>query len=291
MNAVTFGLTVTPSDPYAVLVKKWRFFEELGFDSVWHCDHLLRPNNPTYPLFEGWTLLAAIAAETSRIRMGTLVTSNVLRHPALLAQEAITVDHVSGGRLEFGIGCGWFEEEHERFGIPLFEPGPRVDRFSEAMEILDALLRGQTVSHEGEHYRLSEARLRPRPVQSPRPPFTLAAHRPRMMRIAARFADRWTSSGTLEEMGERSRFLDAECERIGRDPKEIMRSFRAGPSNPTCRGLPDLWSSPGAFSDVVGTLTEAGADEIIMDQPRPDQYPTVERIASEIIGPSRGGRA
>ncbi|MDE0189654.1 MAG: LLM class flavin-dependent oxidoreductase [bacterium] len=287
MKAVTFGLTVTPSDPYGVLVKKWRYFDELGFDSIWHCDHLLRPNNPTYPLFEGWTLLAAIAAETSRIRMGTLVTSNVLRHPALLAQEAITVDHVSEGRLEFGIGCGWFEEEHERFGIPLFEPGPRVDRFSEAMEIIDPLMRGETVSYEGRHYQLSEARLRPRPVQSPRPPFTLAAHQPRMMRIAARFADRWTSSGTLEEMGERSRFLDAECERLGRDPREVIRSFRAGPSNPTCRGLPDLWSSPGAFSEVMGKLTEAGADEIIMDQPRPDQYKTVERIASRFFGPSQ----
>lgn len=281
---------MTPSDPYPVLVRKWRRFDELGFDSIWHCDHLLRPNNPTYPLFEGWTLLAAVAAETSRIRMGTLVTSNVLRHPALLAQEAITVDHVSGGRLEFGIGCGWFEEEHERFGIPLFEPGPRVDRFEEAMEIIDPLMRGESVSFEGRHYRLREARLRPRPVQSPRPPFTLAAHRPRMMRIAARFADRWTSSGTLEEMSERSRFLDAECERIGRDPAEIIRSFRAGPSNPTCRGLPDLWSSPGAFSEVLGALKEAGADEIIMDQPRPDQYRTVERIASRFFGPGNRRR-
>ena len=156
-------------EPYPVLRKKWQYFEELGFESIWHCDHLLFTSDSTVPLFEGWTFLAAMAAETSRIRLGVLVSSNVLRHPALLAQEAITVDHISEGRLEVGIGCGWFEEEHERFGIPLYEPAVRVDKFEEALEIIDPLLRGETVSYEGRHYQLAEARLRPLPVQSPRP--------------------------------------------------------------------------------------------------------------------------
>ena len=224
MKGLRFGVTVVQSDPYPVLARKWRYFEELGFDSIWHCDHLLRSLDPTAPLFEGWTLLSALAAETSRIRVGALVSSNVLRHPALLAQQAITVDHVSEGRLELGVGCGWFEEEHRRFGIPLFEPGVRVDRFSEALKIIDPLLRGETVSHEGRHYQLSGARLRPRPVQRPRPPFTLAAHGPRMLRICARFADRWNSFGTVEEIAGRNRLLDQACERIGRDPTEISRS-------------------------------------------------------------------
>ena len=283
MRGMRFGLTVTPSEPYPVLADKWRYFDELGFDSVWHCDHLLRPNRPTDPLFEGWTLLSALSTRTSRIRVGLMVASNVLRHPALLAQEALTVDHVSGGRLEVGIGCGWFEEEHERFGIPLYEPPERVDRFEEAMEIIDRLLRGETVSHEGRHYQLSDAKLRPHPVQWPRPPLTLAAHRPRMLRIAARYADRWNSSGTPEEMGARSRYLDEECERIGRDPGEIIRSFRAGASNLGARGLPDIWSSPEAFGEVAGVFAEAGATELIIDQPRPDQYGTVEGIASGVM--------
>ena len=154
-NGLKFGIRVVQSDPYPVLANKWRHFEELGFDSIWHCDHLLRSLDPTAPLFEAWTLLAALAAETSRIRVGVLVSSNVLRHPALLAQQAITVDHISGGRLELGVGCGWFEEEHRRFGIPLYEPGVRVDRFSEALEIIDLLLVGKTVSHGGRHYQLS----------------------------------------------------------------------------------------------------------------------------------------
>ena len=153
------------------------------------------------------------------------MSSNVLRHPALLAQQAITVDHISEGRLELGIGCGWFEEEHRRFGIPLYEPGVRVDRFEEALEIIDLLLVGKTVSHGGRHYQLSEARLRPRPVQLPRPPFMLAAHGPRMLRICARYADRWNSFGTVEEMARRNRLLDEACERIGRDPTGISRSL------------------------------------------------------------------
>ena len=285
MKGLRFGVTVVQSDPYLVLARKWRYFEELGFDSLWHCDHLLRSLDPTAPLFEGWTLLAAMAAQTSRIRVGALVSSNVLRHPALLAQQAITIDHVSGGRLELGIGCGWFEEEHRRFGIPLPEPGPRVDRFAEALEIIDLLLRGETVSHEGRHYRLSEARLRPRPVQSPRPPFMLAAHGPRMLRICARFADRWNSFGTVGEIAERNRLLDEACERIGRDPTEISRSVHVEAFTTAPQGLPDVWESPGAFTEVVGRYAEAGMNEFTITQPRPEQYGVAERIASEVIGP------
>ena len=286
MKGTRFGIFAAQAEPYPVLVEKWRYFEELGFDSIWHPDHLLPPSDPTGPLFEGWTFLAAMAAETSRIRLGVLVGSNVLRHPALLAQQALTVDHISEGRLELGIGCGWFEEEHRRFGIPLYEPGVRVDRFSEALEIIDPLLRGETVSYEGRHYRLAEARLRPRPVQSPRPPLMLGAHRPRMLRICARFADLWNSGGTVGEMAARNRILDGACERIGRDPAEIIRSVHVGVSNMVSQGLPDVWSSADAFSEVVGRYAEAGVNMFILDRPRPDQYHTAERIASQVIAPS-----
>ena len=286
MKGTRFGIFAAQAEPYPVLVEKWRYFEELGFDSIWHPDHLLPPSDPTGPLFEGWTFLAAMAAETSRIRLGLLVGSNVLRHPALLAQQALTVDHISEGRLELGIGCGWFEEEHRRFGIPLFDPPERVDRFSEALEIIDPLLRGETVSYEGRHYRLAEARLRPLPVQSPRPPLMLGAHRPRMLRICARFADLWNSGGTVGEMAARNRILDGACERIGRDPAEIIRSVHVGVSNMVSQGLPDVWSSADAFSEVVGRYAEVGVNMFILDRPRPDQYHTAERIASQVIAPS-----
>ena len=284
---ILFGICTDQAEPYPVMVDRWRYFEELGFDSIWDCDHLLRPSNPSHPYFEGWTLLAALATQTTRIRVGVLVGSNTFRHPALLAQEAITIDHISEGRLELGFGAGWFVEEHRRFGIPFGDPPTLVDSFSEAVEIIDSLLRGEEVTHDGRYYQLRGARLRPRPVQSPRPPLTLGAHRPRMLAICARYADRWNSFGTVEEMAERNRLLDEACERIGRDPTEIIRSFYGWASNMAAQGLPDAWASPDAFTEVVGRYAEAGVNEFIMDQPRPEQFKIAERIASEVIEPSR----
>ncbi len=287
MEGITFGICTDQADPYPVLAKRWRYFEELVFDSIWDCDHFLRPSDPSGPYFEGWTLLAALAAETERIRVGVLVGSNTFRHPALLAQEAITIDHISDGRLEFGFGAGWFVEEHDRFGIPFDRPAVLVDRFAEAVEIIDALLRGERVTHEGRHYQLRDALLRPRPLQSPRPPFTLGAHRARMLAICARYADRWNSFGTVEQMAERNRRLDQACRRIGRDPSEIVRSFYGWASNMAAQGLPDAWESVDAFCEVVGRYAQAGVNEFIMDQPRPEQYRTAERIVSEVIEPAR----
>ena len=278
---IAFGVATGQTTPYRELVERWRYFEELGFDSIWHFDHFLQPFDTSLPYFEGWTLLAALAARTTRVRVGLLVACNTFRHPALLAQQAITLDHVSQGRLELGLGAGWFVEEHERFGVPLHEPGVRVDRFEEALEIIDRLLRGETVSYRGRHYRLDEARLRPRPVQSPRPPLTLGAHRPRMLGICARYADRWNSTGKVEQMAERNRLLDEACRRIGRDPAGIVRSVLAGITNLDSQGLPDAWSSVEAFTEVVGRYAESGVSELIFEPPRPEQYATAERIMSE----------
>ena len=282
---IRFGICTDQAEPYPVLVQRWRYFEELGFDSIWDCDHLLRPSNPSDPYFEGWTLLAALATQTSRIRVGVLVGSNTFRHPALLAQQAITIDHISQGRLELGFGAGWFVEEHDRFGIPFGDPPVLVERFEEAVEIIDALLRGETTSHQGRHYQLKEARLRPRPVQSPRPPLTLGAHRPRMLAICAQYADRWNSFGTVEEIAGRNRLLDEACLVIGRDPAQIIRSFYGWASSMAAQGLPDAWSSTGAFEEVVGRYAEVGVNEFIFDQPRPEQYQTAERIVSQVIEP------
>ena len=287
VGGIRFGICTDQADPYATLADRWRYYEDLGFDSVWNCDHFIRPSNPSGPYFEGWTLLAALAAQTTRIRVGVLVGSNTFRHPALVAQQAITIDHISGGRLELGLGAGWFLEEHERFGIPFDDPPVRVEMFGEALEVIDSLLRGRSTTHEGRHYQLRDARLRPEPIQSPRPPFTLGAHRPRMLKLCARFADRWNSYGSVEEMAERNRRLDEACREIGRDPTEIIRSFYGWVNDMESQGLPDPWSSPDAFSEVVGRLVEVGVNEFIFDQPRPEQFRTAERIASEVIGAGR----
>jgi F420-dependent oxidoreductase-like protein len=278
-----FGICTDQNLPFDKLLERWRYFESLGFDSVWDCDHFNQPSSPDGPYFEGWTLLAALAARTERVRIGVLVSSNTFRHPALLAQEAVTVDHISQGRLELGLGAGWFVLEHERIGIPFPPPRERVDRFHEAVQIVDSLLRNETTTFEGRYYRLENAHVWPAPVQKPRPPLTLGAHRPRMLRICAEYADSWNSYGTVEELRERNGILDDHCAAIGRDPHEIRRSFYGWASQMAEQGLPDPWESVGAFEDVVGRYREAGMDEFVIDQPRPEQFAVLERVAGDVV--------
>ncbi len=279
----TIGICTDQNQPYDTLTERWRMFEELGFDSLWDTDHFNQPSQPTGPFFEGWTLLSALAVHTVSIRIGVLVSSNTFRHPALLAQQAMTVDHVSSGRLTLGIGCGWYEEEHQRMGIEFDTPPERVDRFREAVEIVDSLLRNETTTYNGEYYQLDQAYVRPGPVQRPRPPLMLAAHRNHMLRICAQYADIWNSFGTVEEMAERNSILDEHCVSIGREPSEIRRSFYGWASKMTEQGLPDPWESPDAFEEVIEQYRAIGIDDFVIDQPRPDQQRTLERIAADTI--------
>ena len=278
-----FGICTDQNLPFETLVERWQYFEQLGFDSAWDCDHFNQPSRPDGPYYEGWTLLAALAARTERIRVGVLVSSNTFRHPALIAQMAVTVDHVSNGRLELGFGAGWFVPEHECFGIEFLPPGERVAQFREAVEIVDSLLRNETTTFAGRYYQLDGAYVRPAPVQKPRPPLTLGAHRTRMLRICAEYADSWNSFGTVDEIRERNQILDEHCAAIGRDPREITRSFYGWASNMTEQGLPDPWESAAAFEDVIGRYAEVGINEFVMDQPAPEQFGVLEQVASDVI--------
>src|SRR5215213_10300160 len=154
MRPPSFGIQTIPNRPYAELAERRRDCEALGFDSVWLPDHFVPTFRPELPLFEAWTLLAGLATVTSRIRVGILVSCNTFRHPALLAKEAATVDHISGGRLEFGIGTGWVEFEHEMFGIPYPDGPERASRFEEAVELIDRLMRREVSSFDGRYYQL-----------------------------------------------------------------------------------------------------------------------------------------
>src|SRR3712207_6157195 len=172
-QGLRFGLCTDQNLPYLTLVERWQYFESLGFDSLWDCDHLIQPSRPEGPYFEGWTLLAALAARTERVRVGVLVSSNTFRHPVLLAKEAVTLDHISNGRLELGVGAGWYVPEHEVYGIDFQPTAELVGRFREAVEILDRLLRAgddDLTTYQGRYYRLREAPFRPGSVQKPRPP-------------------------------------------------------------------------------------------------------------------------
>ena len=227
ITGLRFGMAPDQNLPFEELLKRWRYYESLGLDSLWGCDHFNQPSCPTGPYFESWTTLAGLAAGTKQVRIGVLVSSNTFRHPALLAQQAITVDHISQGRLDVGVGAGWFVDEHQRFGIALPPPGELVGRFHEAVQIIDGLMRNEATSFNGRYYQLSQASLKPRPIQSPRPPLTLAGHKRRMLGICARYADCWNSIGSSNDIAGRNRLLDEQCARIGRDPSEIRRGIFA----------------------------------------------------------------
>jgi alkanesulfonate monooxygenase SsuD/methylene tetrahydromethanopterin reductase-like flavin-dependent oxidoreductase (luciferase family) len=279
LSGVRFGIVTDQNLPWSTLVERWRMFEALGFDSAWDCDHFIQPSRPTGPYFEAWTLLAALAAVTERIRIGVLVSCNTFRHPSLLAKEALTVDHVSNGRLELGLGAGWYEPEHPMFGIDMPPPVELVGRYREAVELVDALLRNDITSYAGHFYQVREAPMRPRPIQQPRPPLMLAAHKRKMLRIVAEYADTWNSFGTVDEMRARNAILDEHCAEIGRDPRTIVRSLYGWAAM-----MPhDPWESLDAFQDMVGRYAEAGVNEFLIDQPRPEQQAVLERVAAEIF--------
>ena len=278
-RGLRFWICTDQNLPWPTLVERWQLYESLGFDSIWDCDHMIQPSRPTGPYFEGWTTLAGLAARTERVRVGVLVSCNTFRHPALLAKEAITVDHISNGRLEVGLGAGWYVPEHEMFGIDFPGPAELVDRFREAVELIDGMLREEVTTFQGHYYQLKEALSRPGPIQRPRPPLMIGAKKTRMLRIAAEYADTWNSSGSVEELRERNEILNEHCAAIGRDPNTIWRSLYGWASRLTS----DPWESVESFQDVVGRYREAGVNEFIIDQPRPEQLPILERVAHEVI--------
>ncbi|MBA3779670.1 MAG: TIGR03560 family F420-dependent LLM class oxidoreductase [Chloroflexi bacterium] len=258
--------------------------EDLGFDHAWVVDHFVNTDGPpSDPCHEAWTLLAALAVSTTRIRLGVLVSSNTFRHPALLLKEAVTVDHVSGGRVILGMGTGWHGEEHRRYGFELPEPRERVDRFEEAVQIVHSLMSQERTSFPGRHYQLDDAPLEPRPLQQPRIPILIAAHRPRMLRLAARYADVWdtfpaipgtATEGVEDQIKRRVELLDAECRRVGRDPAEIRRSTWTGG---------DVAGSEARFLDFVGRHRALGFTDFSIGLPREDDRPMLRRIAAGLM--------
>ncbi len=213
------------------------------------------------------------------------MSSNTFRHPSVLAKQAVTVDHVSNGRLILGFGAGWYEWEHEAFGIDFPPTGMRVSQYGEALALLDAFLSNDVTSFAGEHYTLRDAPNRPPPMQSPRIPIIVGAHGPRTIEFAARHADIWNSRGTVDEMRERNERMDAACERAGRDPAEVVRSVSYFPARTDER----VWESADAFASWVGQYHAIGFTDFIFDAPPPENRDTAERIAQELLPELRRG--
>ena len=280
-----FGLFLSQANkPWQQVLDEFLMAEELGFDHAWLVDHLVDTDGPPENgCLEGWTLLAALAARTTRIRLGVLVSNNLFRNPALLLKEAVTVDHISGGRLILGLGTGWHADEHRRYGFDLPDPAERVDRFEEAVEIVTALMRQKRTSFEGRYYRLDDARLEPPPVQRPRIPILIAAHRPRMLRIAARHADQWdtfaaipgtATEGIEADLAARIAALDEACQAIGRDPREIRRSTWA---------TREALASTEVYHDFVRRHRALGFTDFTTVLPAPEHRDVLEMVAREVI--------
>jgi len=295
-----FGMLAPQVVPYPVQQERWRELDDYGFDSLWLADHFVNPNRPAGRWFESHTLMAAAAAQTERIRIGALVTSITFRHPAHLAKEVLTLDHISNGRIEMGIGAAGAPNDYGMTGLPAWEPLERARRFRDFVKMLDALLRsdatdGGGTSYAGKYYQATEAELDPGPVQLPRPPFTLAAARPVNMKFTARHADSWntipsdqfddrgplSSEECVDQTRARNEQMDEFCTAVGRDPSTLRRSILAGggvtPDN--------VWGSLEQFRDFVGRYIEVGVDEFLFYYPsRVEQGDRAyERIAREVI--------
>lgn len=260
--------------------EEFQIADELGFDCAWLSDHLVAPGTP---LLESWTLLAGLAERTSRIRLGILVTSNTFRNPMLLLKEAVTVDHISAGRLILGIGTGWEPDEHARYGVEFPSARERVDRLEEAVTLMGLMMSQERTTFEGRFYRVADAPLEPAPVQTPRIPILIAAHRPRMLRIAARHADQWDSyaemadgstAGVQMSVAQQMRVLDAECRAIGRDPGEIRRStWTTG----------EALDSPDAFRDFATRQLSLGFTDVSVLMPESVNEGVLTKIAGDVL--------
>jgi F420-dependent oxidoreductase-like protein len=233
MNTVRFGLDVSQHQlPWQEIVSRVRYAEDAGFEGAWLFDHFTALyGDRKGPCLEGWTLLAALAVQTTTIRLGTLVTGITHRHPSVLATEIVTVDHVSGGRLECGVGAAWNEGEHRSLGIPFPPVTERMERLEEAIQVFRLLWSGEQVSFEGKHHRLAEAMYRPAPVQRPHPPVWIGANGRRLaLPLVGRQADAWHGWG--RNYKEKWAVVRASAEEAGRDSEQIVRSSSLSISEP-----------------------------------------------------------
>jgi F420-dependent oxidoreductase-like protein len=260
-----FGLDVAQQRmPWDEVVSRVQFAEELGFDGAWGFDHF----QPMYgegpgEAFDGVTTLAALAGQTSRIRLGLLVAGVTYRHPSVFATQMMTIDHASHGRLELSLGAAWHDKEHIELGIPFPSTSARFDLLEDALEIIQRLSTGEKVSYDGKQVSLKDAQILPRPVQSPHPPIWIGGNGPkRTLPLVARYADVWHAFGTPNSMKEASDRIDELATAAGRDPASIQRAASLGLDDlDTARKHAAKWRDAG-YSYLVCGWPGAGRGQI-----------------------------
>ncbi len=277
--------------PWPQMISRWQYLDASGVDGAMLADHFVNFANPSGHWYESWTLLAALATQTKTIRIG-LLSAIPWRNPAFLARQAMTVDHISDGRLDLGLGAGApgkVDISYAMTGTPDCPPGERVDRFREAVQIIDQLLRNPESSYNGRYFQMQGTIIAPLPLQKPRPPLMIGGNKPRMLKIAARYADTWNTFGgeevqTCAEMLsltlERNNLLDSYCLEIGRDPSTLRRSVLIY----TQEEYQQLYSIPGAFEEIVKRYVDIGISEIVFFYPFvPMLMPMFDQIVNEAI--------
>lgn len=275
-NSIDFGIiTGQHYRSWSEIQEQWLWAEETGWDSAWAFDHFfgLNDGKEDGQCLEGWTLVSALSMLTRRLQLGLMVTSLTHREPIVLFKNAVTVDHVSGGRLVLGVGAGWQEREHEAYGIPLPAPRERVDRFGEQMEMYRLLERQDRTDFQGTYYRLVNAPFEPKPVGGHIPILVGSTGR-RMLRHVARYADQWDGGGTPEEYRQHGERLNALCRDIGRDPSEIRWVLSSGR---------DVMASEDAFRNHVHTYAAIGVQSFLFNTPFGGVTPAMRSIAENVL--------
>ena len=308
---VRFGIQTSQENvEWSQLLDFWRFLDrETAFDSVWTMDHFVPPmpgQDQSGSCLEAWTVLAAAAQATERLRVGCLVSGVTYRHPSVLAKMAVTVDHISNGRLEFGIGAAWHEAEHRFYGIPFPSIREREDRLEEAVQLIRLLFRAEgPVDFQGKYYQLQQAPFSPPPVQKPHPPiFVAGGGEKRTLRTAARYADAINVMGSLDMVKQKIAVLERHCADAGRDPDEIIKSFHgpvlliddperaqqlrermAGVGGPPPEGTLETIPVGDAahLRDVIGRFADVGVSYIVMMSRAPYNFDIYRRISDEVV--------
>ncbi|HMJ37058.1 MAG TPA: LLM class F420-dependent oxidoreductase [Baekduia sp.] len=314
-GALRFGIHAGPQnttfDDYLAL---WRFAEDAGLDWASVFDHFLPiESGPTGPCFEGLTMLGAMAAHTERLRCGIIVTGVTYRNPAILAKIAVTIDHISGGRMELGLGAAWYEDEHEQYGVPFPRLGVRMDMLDEACRIVRALWTQERATVEGEHFAVRHALAQPKPLQGRLPLWIGGSGEKRTLRIVAEHADGWnTFHGDPTKYQHKLDVLAGHCADVGRDPGDIRRQIvlRAilgeteDEARDRARQFADVAGLPGAemvAGMIVGTPEQCAAtledhrrlgvaDFLLLVRP-PADLRTIELFAREVAPAMRAAAA
>jgi F420-dependent oxidoreductase-like protein len=278
MSKLSFGIKTAPMHTtYEGIQKVWLEADQFPvIEHAWLFDHFAPIRGALDgPCLEGWTLLAALAAQTNNLRIGMMVTGNTYRNPAVLANMAATVDIVSNGRMDFGIGAGWFEYEHIAYDIPLYKTGERIRRVDEACQMIKMLFTQKTTNFEGRYYTLKGAHCEPKPIQKPHPPFVIGGKGEKLMlRVVAKHADIWNAVGvTPKEYQHKVEVFHEHCEAVGRNPDTIQHSIQQRV----------FYDNMQRTAEGLQKFIDAGANHLIFSLGYPYPDGIVQQLTEEVI--------